>query len=308
MGKKCIAQGYKSKGHKSKGHKSKGYKCNKCIIIKKGPTGDSGLALSPLTLTALRDADPSNNIYNAWPELYDRLKTQPRPTTVYIEGTFPQAVITTSGTFDLEGVRFEGAYESDSSGNISSFSVLRVGPNTVFENASYFNNVALVFQSDVPAITLPYAPTPLGTQFTAIHSSFSNDTTTFGRPPTVSPIQIPDGDSTAITMINSDISNFAIGSPPVVDVGVGSSLFVDALGTTRITSIPSVTFALGGAGTYNFSSGSDTAVTPLPQGATVTFFPRDGYHVGNPADWVGAPTTLSIDAALDRIAAAIGPI
>jgi len=259
-----------------------------------------------LTLSRFR-SDHGNNIFDNWDDLYAKLQTVARPITVYVEGTFPESVTTTSGTFDLLGVRFEGAIYPDSTNNIANKAVLRVGPTTVLVCASYFNNMILLFQSTTPSITLPYAPTPLGTQISIINSTFSNDSSVFGSLPTVSPILI--SGSTAIALNNSDITNFIATTPPVIETAAASSLFIDAVGTCNFQSLGGGVWSLGGIGTFNISSGPDTTISPFPQdpGVTITEFPRSSYRPTTPADWSGS-TIISVADALDRIASVIGPI
>jgi len=207
----------------------------------------------------------------------------PRPTCIYIEGTFQDAPIITAGTYDLENVQLCETHRSDNRGSFPNKSVVRVTAGVTLENASFFKDVAVVFQSDSPAIILPYKDVSLGTTIVARNSAFSSDSGLFGPVPTLFPIQVDA--STAITLLDSDLTNFVVGVSDLISVDLGASLLIDARGFCIFQGISGV---FGRLGTVNISSGPDIS-TGLPQPvSTLSFFQRDCMPVSTPCELGGS--------------------
>jgi len=236
-------------------------------------------------------------IFSDWASMLGNISTIPGIKEVIIRAPDISTPATIpAGTWDMTGIRLAGEFPS--TGVIVN--------DAVFENLSYISTLSLFLTANsVPNF-----------QFSSGLNVMAFDQVSFNTAPlTVAPFFEISG-SAALAITNSGTIYFADASPtPIFDVQDTAALIFSSL--SRVGSGNNYG---GGLGEQPFLAVAGTAFASISGfSGSDSFFPddqapsivgvnlADNYYVDNAADWVGAPP-VSLKDAIDRIAAALGPI
>lgn len=238
-------------------------------------------------------------IFSDWASMIGNISTIPgikeviiRTPDISTPATIP------AGTWDMTGIRLAGEFPSTSV----------IVDDAVFENLSYISTLQLFIGSVANSVP--------NFQFSSGLNVMAFDQVAFtANNLTAAPFFEVSG-SAALAITNSGTRYFADNSPtPIFDVQDTASLIFSS--PSRIGSGNSYG---GGSGNQPFVAVAGTAFASISGfSGSDSFFPDDqapsvigvqlaeNYYADNAADWVGTPPA-SLKDAIDRIAAALGPI
>lgn len=238
-------------------------------------------------------------IFSDWASMLGNISTIPgikeviiRTPNISTPATIP------AGTWDMTGIRLVGELPSTSA----------IVNDAVFENLSYISTLQLLIGNVANSVP--------NFRFNSGLNVMAFDQVSFeALNLTVAPFFEISGSAT-LAITNSGTLYLASGSPtPIFDVQDTASL-----GLSSASRIGSGNNYGGGSGNQPWISVAGTAFASINGfSGSDSFFPDDqapsivgvnlaeNYFAGNPADWVGTPP-VSLKDAVDRIAAALGPI
>lgn len=238
-------------------------------------------------------------IFSDWASMLGNISTIPGIKEIIIRAPDISTPATIpAGTWDMTGIRLAGELPSTSA----------IVDDAVFENLSYISTLQLFIGS--VANSVPNFSFSSGLNVMALDQvAFTANNLT------VAPF-FEISSSAALAITNSGTLYLADNSPtPIFDIQDTASLILFA--PSRIGSGNNYG---GGSGNQPFIAVAGTAFANINRfSGSDSFFPDDqapsivavqlaeNYYVDNAADWVGSPP-VSLKDAIDRIAAALGPI